>query len=197
MPLNSILSHARSLRTRLMLWNAGAVAATGLLVLLAVRNGVKSRLSSEMDEVLREDRKEITLHFEGNQAYNWSTFTEDLDRKAEGHDFHRWFVRFYDQDDPPTWSSRNAPHLPPPTAEQKQRNTFTIDEYRISYGRLNPPPKEGVYVCVCCQDYVARAMETIDRLVMFAGFIVLLISPLVGHLLTGRVIRPLAQMIQT
>src|SRR6266516_560413 len=30
-------THARSLRARLMLWNAGSVAATGLLILLAVR----------------------------------------------------------------------------------------------------------------------------------------------------------------
>ena len=37
MPLNSIRSHARSLRTRLMLWNAGSVAATGLFILLALR----------------------------------------------------------------------------------------------------------------------------------------------------------------
>jgi signal transduction histidine kinase len=180
-----------------MLWNAGAVAATGLLVLLAVRTGVQKRLISDMDEVLREDLKEIRLHFEDNQAHNWPTFTEDLDRKAEGHDFHRWFVRFYDQDDRPTWASRKSPKLPPPTSEQKQRETFTIDNYRLCYGRLNPPLTEGDYVCVGCQDYVARDMETIDRLVIFAGLIVLLISPLVGHFLTGRVIRPLAQMIQT
>src|SRR5439155_4609336 len=170
MPLNTLLSHARSLRIRLMLWNAGAVAATGLLVLLAVRTGVQSRLISEMDEVLREDLKEITLHFEDTQAYNWSTLTEDLDRKAEGHDFHRWFVRFYDSNDQPTWSSRSAPKLPPPTTEQKRPESFTINDYRLSYGRLNPPPKEAAYVCVGCQDYVARDMETIDRLVMVAGF---------------------------
>lgn len=197
MPLNTIRSHARSLRTRLMLWNAGAVAATGLLVLLAVRTGVQKRLISEMDEVLREDLKEITLHFEGNQAYNWTTFTEELDRKAEGHELLRWFVQFYDDQDQSGWSSNNTPKLPPPTAEEKQRKSFTVNDYRLSYGALTPPLKEGAYVVVGCQDYVSRDMATIDRLVFFTGLIVLLISPLVGHLLTGRVIRPLAQMIQT
>ncbi len=180
-----------------MLWNAGAVAAMGLLILLAVRGGVQSRLSSEMDEVLREDLKEITLHFEGNQAYNWTTFTEDLDRKAEGHELHRWFVRFYDDQNQPKWSSRKMPDLRPPTTEEKQRESFTIDDYRLSYGRLNPPIKEAAFVVVGCQDYVSRDMATIDRLVIFTGLVVLLVSPLVGHLLTGRVIRPLAQMIQT
>ncbi len=197
MPLNTIRTHARSLRTRLMLWNAGAVAATGLLVLLAVRTGVQKRLISEMDEVLREDLKEITLHFEGNQAYNWTTFTEELDRKAEGHELLRWFVQFYDDQDQPGWSSRKAPKVPHPTAEQKRMKSFTVNEYRLSYGRLTPPVKEGAYVVVGCQDYVSRDMATIDRLVFFTGLIVLLVSPLVGHLLTGQVIRPLAQMIQT
>src|SRR5262249_13023997 len=85
----------------------------------------------------------------------------------------------------------------PPTAEEKQRKSFTVKDYRLSYGALTPPLKEGAYVVVGCQDYVSRDMATIDRLVFFTGLIVLLISPLVGHLLTGRVIRPLAQMIQT
>jgi signal transduction histidine kinase len=40
-------------------------------------------------------------------------------------------------------------------------------------------------------------MGTIDRLVGSMGFFVLLVSPLVGHLLTSRVIQPLATMIQT
>jgi signal transduction histidine kinase len=57
---------------------------------------------------------------------------------------------------------------------------------------------ETSYACVgCSQRYVARDMATIDRLALGTGFIVLLLSPVVGHLLTSRTIRPLAQMIQT
>ena len=191
-------SHLRSLRTRLMLWNAGAVAVTGLLILLAVRAGVRFTLISDLEEVLLEDLKEIKLHFADNQAYNWPAITEELDRKAEGHEFHRWFVQFYDDQDRPTWSSKNTPNLPPPSAEQKQEKSFTIDDYRLSYSRFNPPLKEGTAVCVgCSQLYVSRDMATIDRLVMITGLLVLLISPLVGHLLTGQVIRPLSQMIRT
>jgi signal transduction histidine kinase len=40
-------------------------------------------------------------------------------------------------------------------------------------------------------------MQTIDRLVMAVGMMVLILSPLVGHLLTNRTIQPLAQMIRT
>src|SRR5438105_293142 len=128
MPLSTILSHARSLRTRLMLWNAGAVAVTGLLILLALRAEVRRRLISDLDDVLGEDLLEVKLHFVGNHAYNWSAVTEELDRKAEGHEFHRWFVRFYDAHDEPTWSSMKTPELPAPTLEQKQRKSFTVND---------------------------------------------------------------------
>src|SRR5437868_5144640 len=168
MPHNTIRSHARSLRTRLMLWNAGAVAVTGLLILLAVRACVRPTLIADLDEVLREDLQEIQLHFAGNQAYNWSAFTEELDRKAEGHRLHRWFVQFYDENDRPKWSNPNAPELPPLTAEQKRDKSFTINDFRLSFDRLQPPLKEGASLCVgCLQLYISKDMETIDRLVIF------------------------------
>src|SRR4051794_33355590 len=105
------LIHFRSLRARLMLWNAGAVAVTGLLILLAVRAGVRVTLIADLDQVLQEDLKEIKLNFNNGQEYHWSTITDELDRKAEGHDFHRWFVQFYDSQDRVTWSSKNTPEL--------------------------------------------------------------------------------------
>jgi signal transduction histidine kinase len=197
---DSLFSHARSLRARLMLWNAGAVAATGLLILLAVRLWVPYTLLDDLDHVLTEDLNEIKLHFEGNKSYDWEVITEELERKAEGHDFHHWFVRFYDDKLQLKWStSKNKPDLPPPTPEQQQRGKpYSVGDYRLLFSRLDPPLKEGVAVCVgCSQLSVSRAMATIDRLVVSAGLVVLLISPIVGNILTGRVIQPLAQMIRT
>jgi signal transduction histidine kinase len=181
-----------------MLWNAGAVAATGLLILLAVRVFVQSTLISDLEDVLREDLKEITLQFANNHAYEWSTVTEELDRKAEGHELHHWFVQFYDENNQPTWSSRNTPDLPPLSAVQLGEKAFSVNDYRLSFLRLERPIKEGASILVgCSQKYIARDMESIDRLVAAAGLIVLLISPLVGHLLTSRTIQPLAEMIRT
>jgi signal transduction histidine kinase len=181
-----------------MLWNAGAVALTGLLILLVVRAGVRVTLIADLDEVLREDLEEIRLHFRNNHAYDWSTVTEELEFKAEGHKFHRWFVQFFDEHEKPVWYSRNAPDLPTLTALQKREKTFSIGEYRLSYGAFERPPKEGAAVVVgCSQAYVNRDMASIDRLVGSVGFFVLLMSPLIGHLLTNRTIQPLAEMIQT
>jgi two-component system heavy metal sensor histidine kinase CusS len=181
-----------------MLWNAGAVAATGLLILLAVRAFVRPTLIADLDDVLGEDLKEITLQFADNHPYDWPTVTEELDRKAEGHQFHRWFVQFYDAEDEPTWSSRNTPELPPLSTEQKRQKAFSVNDHRVSFLRLDRPIKEGAALCVgCSQRYISRDMETIDKLVASAGLIVLLVSPLVGHLLTSRTIQPLAEMIRT
>jgi len=181
-----------------MLWNAGAVAATGLLILLAVRVFVYSTLVSDLDEVLAEDLEEIKLHFKNNHAYDWPSVTEELDRKAEGHELHHWFVQFYDDQDRPQWSSIKAPQLPPLSSEQKRERKFSVNENRLSFTKLDRPIKEGSYVAVgCSQSYIARDMASIDKLVASAGLIVLLISPLVGHLLTSRTIQPLAEMIRT
>src|SRR5262245_41997680 len=124
-----------------MLWNAGAVAATGLLILLAVRLFVPPMLIDDLDQVLGEDLKEINLHFPVSRNYDWSAITEELSRKAEGHELHRWFVQFYDEAGQPMWSSLNAPTLPQLTDDQRKK-PFSLDNYRISYSRLDHPPKE-------------------------------------------------------
>src|SRR6267142_6953843 len=167
MSVDYFLSNIRSLRTRLMLWNAGAVAVTGILILLAVRAGVRYMLIDDLDQVLREDLQEIKLHFQDKQGYDWPATTADLNRKAEGHDYHRWFVQFYDAQGEPAWStSINTPKLPPPTEENRRQRSFTIDNYRLSYSRFDQPLPEASSVCVgCSQLYVSRDMETIDRLV--------------------------------
>jgi two-component system, OmpR family, heavy metal sensor histidine kinase CusS len=211
----------RSLRFRLMLWNAGAVALTGVAILFAVREGVRRTLVRELDEVLNEDLREIELFLQ-SPRYRWANLTEELSRKAQGHDFHRWFVQFYGADGEPGWSSLHTPALPAFTPEQRKQRAFSVndlgkparggrgpttpmaaappldEDYRVSYRELPRPLPEAAAVCVgCSQRYLARDLATIDRQVLMVGLAVLTISPLVGHLLTNRVIRPLAQMIRT
>lgn len=202
MLLQSLRSHVRSLRIRLMVWNVGTLALTGLLILLALRTGVRYTLLYDLDQVLREDLKELQLHFVTGKEVDWPTLAEELNRKAQGHDFHQWFVQFYDEQGRPIWSSTHAPALPPLTSEQRQRRSLAIEDYRLCYSRLAPPIfVEGSLahsVCVgCSQRYLARDMATIDRLVVGAGLVVLCASPLVGFVLTTQVVRPLGQMIRT
>jgi signal transduction histidine kinase len=188
----------RSLRFRLLLWNAGAVLFTGLFILLAVREGVRYTLIFDLDEVLQEDLKEIDLHFTGGEQYDWFALQEELDRKAKGHDFHRWFVQFYDDQGRPTWSSINTPDLPPLTAEQREARSLTLQDYRVAYHLLPQRVEQANAALVgCSQRFIARDLELIDRLVVLVFSVLLLLSPLVGVFLTSRTINPLAQMIRT
>src|ERR1044071_8828922 len=101
----------RTLRFRLMLWNALAVVLTGVGILLCVREGVRFTLVHELDQVLNEDLEEISLGFEKGSGVAWNVRREELERKALGHKFHGWFVRFYDAQGKSTWHSTSAPQI--------------------------------------------------------------------------------------
>src|SRR5688572_15302011 len=111
MPGRSLSTLFRSLRFRLLLWNVGAVMLTGAFILVAVREGVRYTLLFDLDQVLREDLQEIDLHFQPGEAYDWAALKEELNLKAQGHDYHGWFVTFYDRAGQPVWSSVNTPTL--------------------------------------------------------------------------------------
>jgi signal transduction histidine kinase len=186
----------RSLRFRLMLWNVAAGLVTGLGILLALREGVRHTLIHDLDEVLREDLNEIELHFTGRGDYDWPALQEELDRKARGHDFHGWFVRFYDRAELPVWSSVNAPELPAPDSAQKAAGSFHVDHYRLAYHKLAREIDEASAVCVGCNErFITNDMERIDRLVALVAGAIILVVPLGGYLLAGRTTRILANLI--
>jgi signal transduction histidine kinase len=165
---------------------------------LAVREGVRYAFEADLDLVLREDVNEIKLYFAPNDAYDERQLREELDRKAQGHELHQWFVQFYDAAGRRTWSSLHTPDLPVITAKQRQLKSFSLGEYRLVVEPLSGQVPSASSVCVgCSQKFITRDMSSIDRLVLGVGVIVLLISPLVGYFLTNRTIQPLAQMIRT
>ena len=51
----------RSLRFRLMVWNAIVVIVTACVTLVALREGVRVTLIREFDQMLREDLREIEI----------------------------------------------------------------------------------------------------------------------------------------
>jgi signal transduction histidine kinase len=196
MSFEHLKATGRTLRFRLMLWNALAVLVTGLAILAALREGVRYTLIYDLDQVLKEDIKEISLNLQGAGNLDWYDLQEELNRKARGHDFHGWFVQFYDVRGNPTWASINSPALPPLTPEQKQADAFTFDDHRIVHRALPNQLTEAGSVCVgCSQRFVGRDMARIDRLVLLVGALVLLAAPLGGYLLAGRTTRLLSNLI--
>ena len=191
-----ISANPRSLRFRLMLWNTAAGVLTGLGTLLAVREGVRYTLIYDLNQVLREDATEIQLYFDQTRDYDWMAFQEEMNRKASGHDYHGWFVRFFDRAGNSTWASASAPPMPRLTAEQIAAKTFRVDHYRLRYSPLPSDIEEAASMCVGCNErFIANDMLRIDRLVLLVGGIVVLIAPLSGYVLAGRTTRILANLI--
>jgi signal transduction histidine kinase len=198
MSFERLSAAVRSLRFRLMLWNVAAGVLTGLGILIAVREGVRLTLIAELDQVLREDLKEIQLYFQGPSDYNWALLQEELDRKSSGHDFHGWFVQFYDDQGQVAWASKSAPSLPVLAPQQKAAGQFRIDQFRLQYARLPEQVEQAAAVAVGCNEqFIARDMSRIDRLVMTVGGVIVLVAPIGGYLLAGRTTRILANLIHT
>jgi signal transduction histidine kinase len=187
-----------TLRFRLMLWNACVVILTGFVVLISLREGVRYTLLYDMDQVLSEDLQEIRLSFQGKQKYNWLDLLDQLSRKARGHSFHGWFVQFFDRDGKLVWTSVNAPQDFDLNISQRSAGKASVDGYRVSFHALPHEVKQASAVCVgCSQAFVARDMGRIDRLALFCGGVVLLVSPLGGYLLALRATQPIGNLIQT
>src|SRR4051812_10595138 len=108
MPFGPLRAVVRSLRFRLMLWNAGVVLLLVLITLVGVREGVRRALLAEVTEVLDEDLLEIGLAV-GRFAPDLRPLYEELARKAQGHARHGWFVQLVDTDGRLLWASRDVP----------------------------------------------------------------------------------------
>ena len=54
-------SRARTLRFRLMVWNAAVVIITAVVTLVGLREAVRFTLIRELDQLLAEDVREIEL----------------------------------------------------------------------------------------------------------------------------------------
>jgi heavy metal sensor kinase len=187
---------SRTLRFRLMLWNAFAVIVTGVAILLCVREGVRVTLVRDLDRILEEDLKEITLGFVEEAGIDWDLLTDELDRKARGHEFHGWFVQFYDAAGKTVWSSANTPRLA--RLGQLANEPRSVGDYRVLTRELPSGDARARSASVGAQQaLISRDLARIDRLVFTVFCGVLLAAPLGGYLLAGSATRPLAKMIQT
>lgn len=190
---------ARTLRFRLLLWHAGAVMVTGLVVLLGVRFSVQQSLLHDMDEVLNEDVAEIRLALHENPPEDLAEYQRALERKAQSHDFQGWFVQFMDESGKPWWSSTNAP---PVLIEMNQTrlpsraNThdgFRVVQQEVEIQSSGLPQALRVGSSL---KFLENDLARIDRLVVSASLIVLLVSPLFGYILADQAVRPIADLLR-
>ncbi|TXT36967.1 MAG: histidine kinase [Planctomycetota bacterium] len=180
----------RTLRVRLMLWDAAAVFLTALAVLIGVREGVRFALQHEIDEVLLEDIDEINLLLQEPRPDGDDTLFFDLDRKARGHTHHVWFVMLLDKNGKPTWSSDKGPEEPARLLNilsVPSESPTTRGGFRVIRSLLPKPTHERHWVLVGSSLEIANQdLARIDQLVSVIGVLALILAPLGGFLLANR-----------
>ncbi len=185
-------SRRRTLRFRLMAWNALVVVVTAVVTLLGLREGVRYTLIRELDQLLTEDAREIELSLVNVDSAESLQLHEQLDRKDAGHAQHKWFVQLIARPSHVLYQSQHAPRELanlPSTANSLQ----TLDDWRVFERKL-----ARVTIRVGSSLELIRAdVGRIDRLVAMAATVVLLVAPLCGYWLAGRATRPLNEMIAT
>src|ERR1700722_17461860 len=125
----SAASAVKTLRFRLMVWNAGLVLAAALAAFIGVREGLRQTLISGMDEVLSADAREVSLDVGDlhttaadlrTAALRAAASIKDpppavllhqaLNRKESVHLHNGWFVELMDGDDRRLWASDLTPN---------------------------------------------------------------------------------------
>ena len=218
MSFDRINATFRSLRFRLMLLNAIVVLLASMGTLIGLRAGMRFALVHELDQILSEDLEEIELDLAAAGAPNSSPLSSQLDRKARGHVEHRWFVQIRDMTAITTaiegkkgsdasidrlapsgilWQSINVPsELEHSSIEATV--PMTVEGYRLfdRIGKLsdNSPVRIRVGASM---NLIDRDLTLIDRIIGIAFGLGLVIAPLGGYWLAGRVTRPLATIINT
>ncbi|MBD3675721.1 MAG: HAMP domain-containing protein [Planctomycetaceae bacterium] len=190
---------SRTIRFRLMLWNAFVVLLTAFAVLIGIRAGVSYNLLHALDEILLEDMEEIRLAIEPELPFPISdTLMNQLDRKAIGHVHHHWFVQILDVRGDEIYSSVKAPDLHPEVQQIRDLRPFSSDGYRLVQLHLTNEKRELVTVRIGASlEFHKADMARIDRLFATVAGIVLIVAPLFGYWLAGRAINPLADIIET
>ena len=201
MSFERLKAQTRTLRVRLMMWNAAAVFLTAIAVLIGVREGVRFALQHEIDEVLLEDIDEIILLLQEPRPAGDDTLFFDLDRKARGHTHHVWFVMLLDDNGKPTWSSDKGPDEParlPNLLNVPSEFPTTRSGFRVIRSLLPKPTSERHWVLVGSSLEIAdQDLARIDQLVSVIGVLALILAPLGGYLLANQAIQPIAEQTRT
>ncbi|HVJ69112.1 MAG TPA: ATP-binding protein [Caulifigura sp.] len=183
----------QSLRTRLAVWNAAVVILTTVATLLMLRQGVTLALFHEIDEILKEDFLEVGLMLTEIPPSQFDVLADELNRKAEGHRQHGWFVELRGENDKLVWWSdekgpRSLAELNKPTAE-----------FRVRKDSDPPRNEHGVTTVYIGTDLklLNSDLTRIDQLVVMTASLIFAVTPLFAYWLAGRATHAVGEITRT
>jgi heavy metal sensor kinase len=197
MLFEQVSSIVRSLRFRLMAWNTGVVILSVVATLIALREGMRLTLISEMDQVLSDDADEMLLALEAHYPDLQQVY-EEMNRKARGHIHSGLFVQLLEPSGSVLWSSVNTPpvqHVSFP--EQAGNRRFTKGGYRAVQRQTDKitVPAYTVRVGVSTQ-HIWADISRLSQMMIAVGLALLVIAPAGGYWLAGRATEPLGRTIR-
>jgi len=180
-----------------MAWNTGVVILSVVATLIALREGMRLTLISEMDQVLSDDADEMLLALEAHfpdvrQVY------EEMNRKARGHVHSELFVQLLDPQGEVVWSSVNTPPSDQVSfPEQAGNRRFAQGGYRAVQRQTSKTtvPSYTVRVGVS-MEHVWADIARLSQMMIAVGLALLVIAPAGGYWLAGRATEPLGRTIR-
>jgi heavy metal sensor kinase len=186
------------LRFRLTFWNTVAILVLVSGALWGVREGLRIALLKELDAQLAEDADEVRLNLDIYWP-NQEQLKNELRPKVVSHRVRGWYVRVYSTDGDRLWASDGAPDLNAPPVDVQRAGAFSWKNYRV-FQHLFEEGKRApaLFVRVGVQrDQVDEDIWRLTEMILTAFALILVAAPLIGYLLAGRAIRPLATILQT
>ncbi len=205
-------SASKTLRIRLMVWNACLVLITALACFLGVREGLRQALVGGMDNVLTADIREVgfnvaDLHATaadirsaaaGEGSEQARQLLNSLNRKESVHEHNGWFVELLDGDDRRLWASDLTPSLGSADKTQRDMVPLSISGYRVMENRQPTSLGRPLRIRVGApMDFIDRDIRSIDRIALRGVVLLFVAAPLLGYWLARRAIRPLSDIIET
>ena len=199
----------QTLRFRLTLWITVVVSLMVVLAMLAVREVVTQKLEAELDQdVLIANVKTVGEAIREQYPRRLRRLEADLESKVRLHSDRGWFVQLYDPAHQLLWSSPNFPaDLPPPSFAPSARKLFDYGPYRIIDSSVpvtsdvplaDDVPSPAVFIrSGCSRDSLEDDVELLNRIMLLASSLIILVTPLGAFVLAGRATRPIAWIIST
>ena len=198
-----------SLRVRLTLLNSAAVLLAMLILLFAVRVGVRTALFNETEQTLLGEVREVAMSLEEYYP-NSSSFVASRDllvaelrRKAESHRDRSWFLQLLENNQDGTntvWASDNCPEeiLTEPIDEAVKEKVKRAARHRWARKLIDTIGGQKLYVRIGMPDVVIE--KEVDNLTWFLlpiGIGFTLVTPLAGYWLALRATQPIAVILKT
>lgn len=196
MRFRHLWSTFRTIRFRLAASNAAVILLTALIVILAVREGLRKALYDELDESNRGNVAEIES-MAGDMWNEPEILYREINRKDESQSRQPWFAQLIDAKGNELFASPDRPEVfRSPTASIEQ--TAELHQVRLLEKIFRAPDGQTVILRVGSpMAHIRPRIAAIDFVGMLTTIAMLFIAPLAGYWLAGRAIRPLAQIIQT